>query len=80
MAIQSERLGDPPAGMDAFSRTNLWILDTARVEAAGRGFSTILVWDEQPSGDGPGGTSDFAEKAEQMSKRFAIVNPMKLEA
>jgi tetratricopeptide (TPR) repeat protein len=80
VAIQSERLGDPPAGMDVFSRTNLWILDTARVEAAGRGFSTILVWDEKPTGDGPGGTSDFAEKAERMSRRFAIVNPMKLEA
>jgi len=79
VAVQSERLGDPPADMDLFSRTNLWILDTARVEAAGRGFSTILVWDEQPTGDGPGGTSDFAEKAERMSKRFAIVNPVKLE-
>ena len=39
VAIQSERLGDPPAGMDVFSRTNLWILDTARVEAADGGFS-----------------------------------------
>jgi tetratricopeptide (TPR) repeat protein len=79
VAIQSERLGDPPAGMDVFSRTNLWILDTARVEAGDRGFSTILVWDEKPSGDGPGGTSDFAERAERMSSRFAIVNPTKLE-
>ena len=77
--VQSERLGDPPAGMDVFSRTNLWILDTARVEAAGRASPPILVWDEQPTGDGPGGTSDFAEKAERMSSRFAIVNPMKLE-
>ena len=34
VAIQSERLGDPPAGMDVFSRNNLWILDTARVEAS----------------------------------------------
>ena len=43
------------------------------------GFSAILVWDEQPTGDGPGGTSDFAERAERMSSRFAIVNPTKLE-
>ena len=80
VAIQSERLGDPPRGMDVFSRTNLWILDTARVEAADGGFSTILVWDEKPTGDGPGGTSDFAERAERMSSRFAIVNPTGLEA
>ena len=33
VAVQSERLGAPPAGGDVFSRTNLWILDTARVEA-----------------------------------------------
>ena len=29
----------PPAGMDVFSRTNLWILDTARVEAVDGGFA-----------------------------------------
>ena len=80
VAVQSERLGDPPTGMDVFSRTNLWILDTARVEAADGRFSTILVWDEKPTGDGPGGTSDFAERAERLSSRFAIVNPTRLEA
>ena len=80
VAVQSERLGEPPAGMDVFSRTNLWILDTARVEAADGRFSAILVWDEQPAGDGPGGTSDFARRAERLSSRFAIVNPTRLEA
>ncbi len=79
VAVQSERLGTPPAGGDVFSRTNLWILDTARVEAIDGRFAAVLVWDEQPTGDGPGGTSDFAERAERMSSRFAIVNPTKLE-
>ena len=79
VAIQPERLGEPPPGVDPFSRTNRWILDTARVEAPSRGFSTILVWDERPNGDGPGGTSDFADEAARMSARFAIVNPTRLE-
>ncbi len=79
VAVQSDRLGDPPAGLDVFARTNLWILDTARVEAPNGRISTIMVWDEQPTGDGPGGTSDFARRAEQMSSRFAIVNPTKME-
>ena len=32
VAEHTSRLGDPPAGFDVFSRCNLWILNTARVE------------------------------------------------
>jgi hypothetical protein len=32
VAEQTSRLGDPPAGFDVFSRCNLWILNSARVE------------------------------------------------
>jgi tetratricopeptide (TPR) repeat protein len=79
VGIQPYRIGEPPPEVDVFARNNLWILDTARAEATGGGFSTLLVWDEQPSGDGPGGTSDFARRARSLSARFAIVNPLKLE-
>jgi len=78
VAVQTDRLGRPPVGMDVFARNNLWILDSARAEAGARGFAAIVVWDQQPTGDGPGGTSDFARRAERMSTRFAIVNPTTL--
>jgi tetratricopeptide (TPR) repeat protein len=75
VARQDERLGEPPPGTGPFGRNNLWMLDTARVEAPNGMFSTILVWDGQPAGDGPGGTSDFARRAERLSGRLETIDP-----
>jgi tetratricopeptide (TPR) repeat protein len=79
VAEQSDRLGKPPADLDVFSRCNLWMLNTARVElnAAEQLFS-VLVWDEEPTGDGPGGTSDFATRVRDLGGVVEIINPMKL--
>ena len=33
---------------------------------------------EQPTGDGPGGTSDFASRIERLGARLAVVNPTRL--
>jgi hypothetical protein len=75
IANQPERLGTPPHGLSEFARNNLWIINTARVEAKSDNLYALLVWDEKLTGDGPGGTSDFAEKVKQLGGRLHIINP-----
>lgn len=59
-----------------YARTNLWIIDTAHSEVAEAGkLCALLVWDETPTGDGPGGTSDFATRVHDLGGRVAIINP-----
>jgi hypothetical protein len=38
----------------------------------------VLVWDERETGDGPGGTSDFASRIRSSGAHLAIINPMEL--
>ncbi len=79
VAEQSDRLGKPPTDLDVFSRCNLWMLSTARVEVnAAEQLYSVLVWDEEPTGDGPGGTSDFATHVRDLGGVVEIINPMKL--
>jgi hypothetical protein len=77
---QVERLKSPPKGTSVFARNNLWIVNTARVEAnVPRNLYAMLVWDEKPTGDGPGGASDFVERVKRLGGRLApIINPTKL--
>jgi hypothetical protein len=77
---QIERLKAPPKGTSVFARNNLWMLNAARVEANDpKNLYAILVWDEKPTGDGPGGTSDFEKRVKQLGGRVApIINPLKL--
>jgi tetratricopeptide (TPR) repeat protein len=77
---QLDRLKSPPKGTSVFSRSNLWMINTARVEANDpKNLYAVLVWDEKPTGDGPGGTSDFAARVKQLGGRLApIINPTKL--
>jgi hypothetical protein len=78
--LQSERLKSPPAGTSVYSRNNLWMINTARVEAdAPQNLYALLVWDEKPTGDGAGGTSDFAARVKQLGGHLApVINPTKL--
>lgn len=79
--LQDERLKSPPKGTSAFSRNNLWMINTARVEAdEPKNLYAVLVWDEQPTGDGPGGTSDFAPRVKRLGGHLCdpIINPTKL--
>lgn len=57
-------------------RTNRWILDTCRAEAAPERFFVLLVWDGQDGGDGPGGTADFAALALRCVAHVVTLNPM----
>ncbi|HWS89405.1 MAG TPA: tetratricopeptide repeat-containing protein [Pyrinomonadaceae bacterium] len=79
--FQHERLRSPPKGASVFARNNLWMINTARVEAdEPKNLYAVLVWDEQPTGDGPGGTSDFAARVKRLGGHLCdpIVNPTKL--
>ena len=79
VADQTSRLGKPPADLDVFSRCNLWMLNTARVEVGPSDhLFSVLIWDEQPTGDGPGGTSDFASRVRDLGGVVEIINPTKL--
>lgn len=74
----------PPAAdrerdLSIYERNNIWIIETAHREAAEpASIHALLVWDEQPTGDGPGGTSDFVKKVRDLGGVIAIINPMKL--
>lgn len=78
--FQDERLKSPAKGASVFARNNLWMINTARVEANDpKNLYGVLVWDEKPTGDGPGGTSDFAVRIKQLGGRLApVINPTKL--
>jgi hypothetical protein len=82
---QPERLGAAPSGTSVFARNNRWIINTALAEAdadpaaaSDQRLYALLVWDEQPTGDGPGGTSDFAATVKRLGGQLQIVNPTKL--
>lgn len=77
---QPDRLKSPPKGANVYERNNLWMLNTARVEADDPGrLYAVLVWDEKPTGDGPGGTSDFESRVKRLGGRLApVINPTKL--
>jgi hypothetical protein len=63
---------------NVFARNNLWMLYTA-LDAVGTGeLFAILVWDEKETGDGPGGTSDFADRIRKAHGQVAVINPTKL--
>jgi len=78
--FQDERLKSPAKGASVFARNNLWMINTARVEAnLPKNLYAVLVWDEKPTGDGPGGTSDFAARVKRLGGRLApVINPTKL--
>lgn len=78
---QPDRLKSAPRGSSVFTRNNLWMVNTARVEVdLPRNLHGLLVWNEDPAGDGPGGTADCAARIKRLGGRIAIVNPTRLEA
>ena len=73
---QADRLKAPPKGTSVFARNNLWMVNTARVEVNDlKNLYALLVWDELPTGDGPGGTADCAERVKRLGGRIKIINP-----
>jgi hypothetical protein len=77
--VQRDRLKSAPKGASVFARNNLWMVNTARVEAGDPiTLHALLVWDEKDAGDGPGGTADCAARVRRLGGRTAIVNPTRL--
>lgn len=76
---QSDELKSPPEAGSVFALNNLRMIDAARAEAGEPDkLYAVLVWDEKPTGDGAGGTSDFAERVQKLGGNLAIINPTKL--
>jgi len=76
--FQDEHLEALPKDTSPFARNNLWIINTARAEATADNLYAVLVWDTQPTGDGPGGTSHFAEAIRALGGHLAVINPTTL--
>ena len=79
MFFQPEHPESTPNDVSVFARNNLLMIDTARGESTDpKNLYALLVWDEKATSDGPGGTSDFAERIRQLGGNLAIINPTKL--
>ena len=79
VATQPDRLGAAPNDVSIYARTNLWMINSARVEASDSAkIHALLVWDQKPTGDGPGGTSDFESRVRNLGGLIEIVNPTTL--
>jgi len=79
MFFQPEHPESTPNDVSVFARNNLLMIDTARGESTDpKNLYGLLVWDEKATSDGPGGTSDFAERIRQLGGNLAIINPTKL--
>lgn len=76
--FQEKQIGASPQNVSVFARNNDWIVNTARLKSGLGKLFAILVWDEQLTGAGPGGTSDFAAKIQELGGQIAIINPTTL--
>ena len=81
LAEKAEVVILPPATnteLSIYERVNLWLIENGKEAAGETGkLFALLIWDEQPGGDGPGGTSDLAQKIEKLGGEVAIINPTK---
>jgi hypothetical protein len=75
---QPNCLGPLPPGVTAYERNNRWILDDARSGFSRESIFPLLVWDQQETGDGPGGAADFAARAATSLREIVVINPTKL--
>lgn len=70
--FQPDELGPAPTPEAAFERNNDWLLAVAQASAPR--LRALAVWDGAP-GDGPGGTSDFVDRARAMGATVAVIDP-----
>ena len=70
---------DASASSSPFASANIWMVETGKTQASSPDhLYAILVWDEKPAGDGPGGTADFAQRVQQVGGHVAVIDPTKL--
>jgi hypothetical protein len=61
-----------------FERNNQWMIAMAMATVAPGHVYALLVWDGHSSGDGEGGTADFADDVRRIGGHISIINPMRL--
>jgi hypothetical protein len=59
---------------DIWQRTNLWMLHNALAAGGDENVTLIALWDREPTGDGPGGTSDLVTKVERRGAKTVIID------
>jgi hypothetical protein len=75
--VQTDELGAPPESISPHARNNLWLLNTARVEATPDRLFALLVWDGQTT-HGMYGTGHFAKRVQELGGRISVVNPLEI--
>jgi len=59
---------------DIWQRNNLWTLHNALAAGGDDCVTLIALWDRQPTGDGPGGTSHLVAKAEGRGAKTVVID------
>jgi hypothetical protein len=57
-----------------FARNNDWCLEVGAAQAPSGGLRALAVWDGS-TGDGPGGTADFVERARRVGAAVRVISP-----
>jgi tetratricopeptide (TPR) repeat protein len=57
-----------------WQRNNLWMLHNALAAGGDDCVTLIALWDREPTGDGPGGTSDLVAKADRRGAKPVIID------
>jgi tetratricopeptide (TPR) repeat protein len=60
-----------------WQRNNLWMLHNALTAGGDDCVTLIALWDCEPTGDGPGGTSDLVQKVEKRGAKAIVINTKK---
>ena len=60
-----------------WQRNNLWMLHNALAAGGDDCVTLIALWDREPTGDGPGGTSDLVDKIERRGAKTVIIDTKK---
>jgi len=60
-----------------WQRNNLWMLHNALAAGGDDCVTLIALWDCEPTGDGPGGTSDLVAKVEKRGAKAIIIDTKK---
>ena len=60
-----------------WQRNNLWMLHNALTAGGDDHVTLIALWDCEPTGDGPGGTSDLVQKVERRGAKALVINTKK---
>jgi tetratricopeptide (TPR) repeat protein len=61
-----------------WQRNHLWTLFNALAAGGARNLTLIALWDGEPTGDGPGGTSDLVRRVQECGARAVILNTKEL--